>query len=256
MAIKRKALLIDLERCIGCRSCQVACKEWNELPAEKTINRGSFENPPDLNTNNYNRIRFIEQDDSTGVDWLFFSQRCLHCSDAGCVRVCPSGALFYSDTGAVGVDRKKCIGCKYCVAACPFDIPRHDADNKIAKCHLCPTRVQAGKEPACAKTCPTDAIAFGNRDDVIAAAKLSGKQVYGADELDGCSVVYLLAKGETPGSYGLPANPIIPGSISLLTDFIRPLGWLGLFGALGAAALHYVTIGPKNIVHDDQNGDS
>lgn len=258
MATRERALLVDLERCIGCRSCQVACKEWNELPAEPQINRGSYENPPDLNPNNYNRIRFIEQEEAKGVDWLFFSQRCLHCGDAGCVNVCPSGALFKEDDGTVGVDQKKCIGCMYCKAACPFDIPRHDAMKKVSKCHMCPTRINAGMEPACSKACPTDAIAFGPREQVVAAAEFSGKKVYGATELEGCNVVYLIPNDETPESYGLPANPAIPSSVATLTDVIRPLGWLGLFGALGAAVMHYVTIGPKNIVHDDEtdNGDS
>ncbi len=250
---RRKGLLVDPDRCMACRACQVACKEWNELPAEDTVNRGSFENPADLNANLYNRIRFIEQDAGAGLEWNFFSQRCLHCEEAGCVQICPTGALFHRADGIVAFDQGKCISCKYCLAACPFDVPRYNEAGRIAKCHLCADRVEAGLEPACAKVCPTASIRFGERSDLVRTAKAAGKNVYGETALGGLGVMYALSK--PPETYDLPATPQIPASVATLRDFVRPLGWLGFWGALGATILHYVTIGPKNIVRDhEQNG--
>ena len=106
------ALMLDPDKCIGCRSCQVACKAWNELEARDTVNRGGFENPDDLSPELYNRIRFVEDESVEMLQWHFFNQRCLHCTEAGCVKVCPSGALFHNEEGFVEFDRDKCISCK------------------------------------------------------------------------------------------------------------------------------------------------
>lgn len=246
------ALLISPEKCIGCRACQVACKEWNELPAEPTVNRGGFENPADLDAVTWNRIRFLEADGPEGPSWRFVSQRCLHCAEPACVSVCPSGALRKEPSGAVTFDRDKCISCRYCAAACPFGVPRYDAAGRIAKCNLCPERTAAGLPPACAKTCPTGAIRFGERKDLVTAARADGLRVYGERELGGLGVVYALA--DAPEAYGLPADPKVPEKAAFWRDVVRPLGWLGFWGALAATLVHYVTIGPKNIVHDDANG--
>lgn len=251
MATVRMGFLIDESRCIGCRSCQVACKEWNRLEADKTVQRGSYENPPDLTPNLYNRIRFIEKDDGNGgMQWLFRNERCLHCGDAGCMKVCPSpGALYRTPEGIVGFDREKCISCLYCVSACPFDVPRYDADNKVTKCHLCLNRVEGGLEPACSKACPTDTLQFGSRSALIAAVKSSGKKVYGEQDLGGLGVVYALR--ESPETYGLPASPTIPASIFLWMDIIKPLGILGFWGSVAAVFVHYVTFGPRKL--EDEN---
>ncbi|MFZ3254657.1 MAG: 4Fe-4S dicluster domain-containing protein, partial [Syntrophales bacterium] len=134
----RKSLLISPEACIGCRSCQTACKAWNQLAGSKTKNTGSFENPPDLTPDLYTKIRYEEVPDASGkLRWLFVSQRCMHCGDAGCMKICPApGALYRTVAGAVAFRKEKCIGCRLCVAACPFHVPRYDTANKIAKCHL------------------------------------------------------------------------------------------------------------------------
>ena len=152
MAQVRVGFLVDTSRCIGCRSCQVACKAWNHMDADKTVEKGSYENPTDLTPNLYNRIRFLESADDRGdVKWLFMNERCVHCGDAGCMKVCPApGALYRTKEGIVVFDKEKCISCKYCVSACPFNIPRYGADNKVTKCHLCFDRVGAGRLPACA----------------------------------------------------------------------------------------------------------
>ncbi len=254
MGYARTGLLIDTSRCIGCRSCQVACKEWNRLDADRNVQAGGYENPRDLTPNTYNRIRFIEKADGKGaVTWRFLSERCLHCGDAGCMKVCPSpGALYRTPEGLVGFDREKCISCKYCVSACPFDVPRYGADEKVAKCNLCEGRVASGLSPACAKACPTQALQFGSRDALIAQAKAKGKTVYGEADLGGLGVVYAL--DAPPETYGLPASPSIPAAIFLWKDVVKPLGILGFWGSVAAVLVHYVTFGGRKIEENDAQG--
>ncbi len=248
----RKAFLIDTTRCTACRGCQVACKQWNNIPAEGTVNRGSYENPPQLTPQTYNQIRFIETEKSGDLRWLFMNKRCLHCGDAGCMKVCPSaGALYRTPEGLVGFDAAKCIGCNYCINGCPFDVPRYTEDKKVTKCHGCIDRVSNGLAPACVKTCPTGCLQFGDRDKLISAAKEKGKSVYAEKDLDGLGVLYIL--DDTPGTYELPAKPAIPASIFLWKDVIKPLGILGFWGAVGTALLHYVTVGPKKVEEDDDS---
>lgn len=242
----RKALLISPELCIGCRGCQTACKNWNQLPATKTINRGTFENPPDLTPNLYNRIRYVEVPSETNmVRWLFVSQRCMHCDDAGCMKICPApGALFKTKEGAVAFDKNKCIGCKLCVAGCPFNVPRYDENDKISKCHLCSDRIAEGLPPACAKTCPTGAIAYGERDELIAKAQKAGYQkLYGEADLGGLGVLY--AFKDAPKLYGMIEKPEIPETVLFWHKVLKPLSYIGLAGAVGLAALHYIAVGPK-----------
>ena len=242
----RKGFLVDTARCIGCRSCQVACKQWNKLDADKTANQGTFENPRDLTPALYNRIRFVESETSGTVNWQFVSERCMHCGEAGCLKVCPSpGALYRTKEGIVAYNKEKCISCKYCVSACPFNVPRYDSNDKVSKCHLCVDRVSGGMSPACSKACPTEALKFGNRNQLIAAAKAAKKTIYGLESLGGLGVAYALEG--PPEKYGLPANPQIPTAIFLWKDIIKPLGILGFWGSIGAMVLHYVTIGPKRI---------
>lgn len=242
----RKALLISPELCIGCRGCQTACKEWNQLPATKTRNLGTYENPPDLTPNLYNRIRFVEvPSEANVVRWLFVSQRCMHCEDAGCMRICPApGALFKTKEGVVAFDKEKCIGCKLCVAACPFDVPRYDDKGKISKCHLCSDRISEGLSPACAKTCPTGAIAYGKREELIARAQKAGYQkLYGEADLGGLGVLY--AFKDAPKIYGMDDHPAIPETVIFWHKVLKPLAYIGLGGAVAASLLHYLVIGPK-----------
>ncbi|HEY6007883.1 MAG TPA: 4Fe-4S dicluster domain-containing protein [Geobacteraceae bacterium] len=250
--MKRTGLLIDTARCIGCRSCQVACKEWNRLPAEPTKNRGSFENPPDLSVNTYNKVRFIEvAEPRNGVDWYFLSQRCMHCGDPACVKVCPSGGLSRNEIGAVTADRSKCIGCQSCRAACPFDVPRYGKDKKMAKCHLCNDRIVNGLEPACAKACGPRAIRFGQWDDLLKEARATTRPVYGADSLDGTGVLFLLEA--KPEVYGLDPDPRIPFNVVLWKDILRPLGLVAMIGAMVGAMGHYAVVGPKKL--EEKEGD-
>ncbi len=239
------AILVTPEVCIGCRGCQTACKNWNLLPGIATKNRGSFQNPPDLAPAAFNIIRYSEvPSENNPVRWLFVSRRCMHCDDAGCMKICPApGALYKTKEGAVAFDRDKCIGCKLCVAGCPFDVPRYDKDNKVTKCHLCFDRIAEGLEPACSKVCPTDAIRYGGRDELIGLAKKAGySKVYGKTDLDGLGTLY--AFKDPPKLYGLAERPAIAESVIFWHQVLKPLSYIGLGGAVAAALIHYIAVGP------------
>lgn len=246
---KRMGLLISPELCTGCRGCQAACKEWNKLPAEPTVNTGSYENPPDLSAVTYNRIRFIEKP-ADNFDWVFSSQRCMHCGDAGCITVCPApGALYKTRQGAVAFDQKKCIGCKMCRAGCPFDVPRYDANDKVSKCHMCDDRIAYGMAPLCAKTCPTEAIKYGEREALVSQARKAGYgEIYGDRQLAGMGVVFAFRK--KPEYYGYDGSPDIPGSVSFWDAVLKPLTIIGLSASVAGTALHYLSVGPQ----DDEEG--
>ena len=246
---KRKGLMITPDLCIACRGCQTACKQWNKLPADKTVNRGGYENPPNLTANLYNQIHFIEKPQAVGIQWLFVRRACMHCGEAGCMDICPApGALFRTREGAVGFDKEKCIGCKLCVAACPFDVPRYDENDKISKCTLCADRTSNGLPTACSKGCPTGAIMFGTRDDLIAKARTAGYTVYGENDLQGLGVMFALKSD--PKEYNLP-KPEYKASIMVWDSLIRPLSVIGLGAVAAGALLHYLTVGPKDVEHDE-----
>jgi formate dehydrogenase iron-sulfur subunit len=241
----RKAILVTPELCIGCRACQVACKSWNLLPGIKTHNSGTYQNPPDLASAAYNIINYSEvPSQADPVRWLFVSRRCMHCDDAGCMKICPAaGALYRTKEGAVAFDREKCIGCKLCVNACPFDVPRYDAEGKVTKCHLCFDRIAEGMLPACAKTCPTGALQFGDREELITTAKNEGfNTIYGEQDLGGLGSIY--AFKDAPKIYGMKENPSIPSSVIFWHTYLKPLSLIGLGGVVAAAAIHYMAIGP------------
>jgi formate dehydrogenase iron-sulfur subunit len=248
----RKAILVTPELCIGCRACQVACKSWNQLSAIKTTNNGTYQNPPDLASAAYNIIQYSEvPSQDNPVRWLFVSRRCMHCEDAGCMTICPSpGALYRTAEGAVAFDRDKCIGCKLCVNGCPFDVPRYDEEGKITKCHFCFDRLAAGMEPACVKTCPTGALRFGDRDELLATARAEGfATLYGEQDLGGLGSVYAFT--DEPKLYGMKENPAIPSSVVFWHTYLKPLSLIGLGGVVGAAAIHYLAIGPHKDAEEE-----
>ncbi|MEE9524912.1 MAG: 4Fe-4S dicluster domain-containing protein [Thermodesulfovibrionales bacterium] len=250
---KRKGLLVTPDLCIACRGCQSACKQWNRLPGDNTKNTGTYENPPRLTSNLYNQIHFIEKDKDVGVEWLFVRRACMHCGEAGCMDICPApGALFRTKEGAVMFNKNICIGCKLCVAACPFDVPRFDENGKISKCTLCADRVSNGLPTACAKTCTTGAIKYGSRDELIGKAKAGGYEVYGENDLDGLGVMFALK--QSPDAYDLP-EPKYDGSIALWDNLVRPLSVIGLGAVTAAAVLHYITVGPSDDGSDGNSGE-
>jgi len=200
-----KSVLVDLTRCTGCRGCQVACKAWNERSARETVQTGSYENPPALSSDCYTRIRFNEGEDKGSPVWSFVKEQCLHCKEPACVSACPVGALVKSPEGPVKYVFDRCIGCRYCMVACPFEIPKYEWENTnpwVQKCTFCSERIKDGMEPACIKTCPTETMFYGDEGQVMAEAKKrlgAGKdkyvqQIYGEQEVGGTAWVYISSR--------------------------------------------------------------
>ena len=204
------AVLVDANRCIGCRGCQIACKQWNEndeaIPTEEngvlSKNRGSYENPPQLSAHTWTRIRFTESDYNGKFHWVFTKLQCMHCEHPACVAACPVGALTKTAEGPVIYDDNKCFGCRYCMVACPFGIPTFEWDDPlpwIRKCTFCMERLNEGLEPACVKTCPTNALELGEREELIQKARERiaaspdkyVNHIYGEKEVGGTSWLYL-----------------------------------------------------------------
>ncbi len=233
-----KAILFDTTKCIACRGCQVACKQWNGLQGEATRNSGSYENPSNLGPDTWIKIRFneVSRGESGAMDWLFTRQSCMHCSDAPCVEVCPTGALYHHELGFVAYDREICSGCGYCVEFCPFSVPhmrgaRVSGMARAEKCVMCQDRITNGYEPSCVKTCPANALVFGNRDDLVIKGKLTvrelkakypGAYLYGEREMGGTHVLYILT--DSPEAHGLPASPEVPASAIAWKGFLQPVG--------------------------------
>jgi formate dehydrogenase iron-sulfur subunit len=201
---KLKGVLVDLTRCIGCRSCQVACKSWNDRSVNKTVLDGTFTNPPELNSDTFTRISFIEQEKNNVPVWSFIKSQCMHCQDPACMSACPVGAFSRTAEGAVNYNFEKCIGCRYCMVACPFNIPKYEWQSTspwIRKCTFCSDRLVAGKTPACIKVCPTQVMQFGQYDEIVKEAEKRLKEnpgkyvdhIYGKEEAGGTSWIYLSA---------------------------------------------------------------
>ena len=207
-----KAFLIDTTRCTACRGCQVACKEWHDLPANSTKQRGSHQNPPDLNPRNLKIVRFHEHLDARGnVVWNFFPDQCRHCLTPICKDVAdmavPGAIVREPETGIVLFTEKTAElspeDVRAVTDACPYNIPRYNEETRhLVKCDMCVDRVSAGLPPVCVKTCPTGAMVFGEREEVLETARKRLEQVrqqypkaYLADA-DVVSVVYLLAEGK------------------------------------------------------------
>jgi formate dehydrogenase iron-sulfur subunit len=254
------AKLIDISKCIGCKACQVACMQWNDLRDEVGVQHGIYDNPVDLTDQSWTVMRFAEYKNPDGkLEWLIRKDGCMHCEDPGCLKACPSpGAIVKYANGIVDFNSSNCIGCGYCIAGCPFNIPRiSQKDNKAYKCTLCSDRVAVGLEPACVKTCPTGAIQFGAKEDMVARGakrvgdlKERGYQqaaLYDPAGVGGTHVMYVLQHGDKPDLYsGLPTDPKISPWVSLWKGVTKPLLSIGLGLAVLGAFFHYVTRGPKD----------
>jgi formate dehydrogenase iron-sulfur subunit len=224
------AKLIDVSKCIGCKACEAACMEWNDVRANVGGNAGVYENPADLTPSMFTLMRFTEwENPKTGnLEWLIRKDGCMHCEDPACLKACPSrGAIvqyangivdFIHGTSGRGSERN-CLGTGYCIKACPFNIPRISQVNRTAyKCTLCSDRIAVGQLPACVKTCPTHAIVFGPKKDMIAHAEkriadlksrgFGQAGLYNPQGVGGTHVMYVLHHADQPEIYaGLPANP-------------------------------------------------
>ncbi len=259
------AKLIDTTKCIGCKACQVACSEWNELRDEVGHNHGTYDNPQDLSAESWTLMRFTEHENPAGnLEWLIRKDGCMHCADPGCLKACPSpGAIIKHANGIVDFNQDHCIGCGYCITGCPFDIPRiSQKDHKAYKCTLCSDRVAVGLEPACVKTCPTGAIVFGSKEDMKehAAERIVDLKSRGFDQaglydpagVGGTHVMYVLHHADQPSLYaGLPNQPSISPFVELWKGISKPLGLLAMGVAVLAGFFHYVRIGPQRVEEDE-----
>jgi formate dehydrogenase iron-sulfur subunit len=254
------AKLIDVTTCIGCKACQVACSEWNDIRAEVGSNIGVYDNPTDLAANAWTVMRFTETEENGKLEWLIRKDGCMHCADPGCLKACPSpGAIIQYKNGIVDFHQENCIGCGYCVTGCPFNVPRiSKEDSKAYKCSLCSDRVAVGQEPSCVKTCPTGAIQFGSKEDMkeVAATRVAELKTRGYDQaglydpegVGGTHVMYVLHHADKPGLYaGLPANPSVSPLVSIWKGFTKPLATLALAGIALGSLFHYVTKGPNEV---------
>jgi len=236
---ERVGFFTDTSICIGCKACEVACKEWNLVPEDGLNWTGeSYDNTSALSANTWRHVAFVEQQSDGGPPrWLMESDVCKHCTHAACLDVCPTGALFRTEFGTVVVQEDICNGCGYCVPACPFGVldKRHlpattdppalgllgtKEDGRVWKCTLCYDRLKGGHEPACAKACPTKSIQFGPLDELRERAdarlrklqddEVEGAQLYGRDPDDGVGgfgAFFLLL--DEPEVYGFPPDPVV-----------------------------------------------
>lgn len=259
------AKLIDVSSCIGCKACQVACSEWNDIRDEIGTNHGVYDNPIDLTAKSWTVMRFSETEENGKLEWLIRKDGCMHCADPGCLKACPSpGAIIQYQNGIVDFHQENCIGCGYCIAGCPFNIPRlNKEDNRAYKCTLCSDRIAVGQEPACVKTCPTGAIQFGSKEDMKAVAQervedlnrrgYKNAGLYDPQGVGGTHVMYVLHHADKPGLYhGLPENPSISKTVKLWKGFLKPLATFGIAAATLAGYFHYITVGPNRAVEDGE----
>lgn len=314
---ERKAFFTDTSICIGCKACEVACKEWNRNPQDGySLSANSYDNTGSLGADTWRHVAFIEQEedrilkareegaklvslgmpsikqeepaapeaytppDTPDFRWLMASDVCKHCTNAGCLDVCPTGALFRTEHGTVVVQDDVCNGCGTCVAGCPFGVIERRSDGGVQKrnerggtgqdftpgesapiknigvaqkCTMCFDRLQVGEQPACAKTCPTTSIKYGTYDEMLATAKarvrelhaqgLTEARLYGANSNDGVGgtgSIFLLL--DAPEVYGLPPDPVVP--TANLPELAKrgAIAAAGMVGTIAAAFL----IGGRN----------
>jgi formate dehydrogenase iron-sulfur subunit len=270
----RVGFFTDTSVCIGCKACEVACKEWNHVPEDGQRFTGeSYDNTSALGANTWRHVAFVEQRVPLSADdggdlvkvaaagqlaeesghaaagqmrWLMSSDVCKHCSNAACLDVCPTGALFRTEYGTVVVQEDVCNGCGYCVSACPFGVlDQREEDGRVWKCTLCYDRLKDDKEPACAQACPTQSIQFGEHDKLLERARarvetlhasgLSDAHLYldGPDDgIGGAGAFFLLL--DEPEVYGLPPDPV--DTTLHLSQIWRAVAAAGGTVAVGIAA--------------------
>jgi formate dehydrogenase iron-sulfur subunit len=248
----RLGFLTDASLCIGCKACEVACKQWNQLPMDGLeLTANSYDNTRDLGATTWRHVAFVERFEGgkPAFDqppfqsgWLMLSDVCKHCVRAGCMEACPTGAIVRTEFDTVVIQQDICNGCGYCIPACPFGVPDLSMfDGKAHKCTLCYDRLTDGLEPACAKACPTDSIQFGEvpllmerargRVDELKRLGVDGARIYGDESLGGTGGIgglnAFFVLTDEPEVYNLPAQPRLP------QDETLP----GLLSTLGAAVL-------------------
>jgi formate dehydrogenase iron-sulfur subunit len=266
MAGEGVAKLIDTTKCIGCKACQVACMEWNDLRDEIGTNTGSYQNPHDLTASSWTLMRFAEVETEKGdLEWLIRKDGCMHCQDPGCLKACPApGAIVQYANGIVDFLEENCIGCGYCVTGCPFNIPRISRkDHKAYKCTLCSDRVAVGLEPACIKACPTGALVFGTKEDMklhaaerIEDLKSRGFEnagLYDPPGVGGTQVMYVLHHADQPQLYSdLPQNPQVSPTVRLWKGVAKPLSLALIALTALTGFIHSLRVGPNETHESDE----
>ena len=254
--------LIDTSTCIGCKACEVACQEWNDLPVVPTQQTGTYQTLPTLHADYWNLIRFEEKKTDNGFAWLMRKDQCMHCDDPGCLAACPApGAIVQYQNGIVDVNPTQCIGCGLCETGCPFNVPRYSGQTgKMSKCTLCVDRVDIGLEPACIKACPTGCLHFGTKQDMVQLGTHRVEQLkangfaqaalYDPPGVGGTTVVTVLAHGDHPEWYGLPVDPHIPWTVRFSKRVLRPLGLLAIGATVLGLVGHYLKFGPRRTPDD------
>jgi formate dehydrogenase iron-sulfur subunit len=246
------AFLTDATVCIGCKACEVACKEWNQLPDDGfTWSGQSYDNTRALGASTWRHVLFLEQDQSMGSQlttseepfrWQFLSDVCKHCANAGCLEACPTGSIVRTELGTVFVQPDICNGCGYCVVSCPFGvIDKRPVDGRAFKCTFCYDRQRAGLVPACAKACPTQSIQFGNLDELRNRAKdrvnelhergYQDARIYDPQETSVAGIhAFFVILGQ-PETYNLPPAPEVP------TVYLKSAWTSAFFSAVIIAAV-------------------
>ena len=238
----------DSTLCIGCKACEVACKEWNEVPDDGYVWSGfSYDNTTALGHSTWRHVKFVENETQTGAGgnapgfftWGFSSDVCKHCANAGCLESCPTGSIVRTEFGSVFVQPDICNGCGYCVVSCPFGVvDRRPDDGRAFKCTFCYDRQRGGEAPACAKACPTNSILFGDLEELERAADRRIAELHAMGMTDanvwnpkhtsvGGTNAFFLVRGD-PSKYNLPQNPEVPTTL-------LPQAWTS--AAIGAGAL-------------------
>lgn len=241
--MKNSAVLFDVTKCVGCGSCTVACKLWNGLSFEEGNAHGY---DVELNENNWTVVGYHSLEDKAGKKLRFLKQQCMHCLEPSCVAVCFAKAIRVEESGAVVYDAKKCVGCRYCMIGCPYDVPKYEWDKvfpSVMKCRLCSDKLERNESPACVATCPSGALTFGDRDELLQKAKstVAGDKkyvnhVYGEKEGGGTRWLYI---SDIPfEELGLPVNITKRSIPSIVHDYTKwkPgvfAGAAAVFGALG-----------------------
>jgi formate dehydrogenase iron-sulfur subunit len=266
------AILVDISSCTGCKACENACVSWHNLhppiaTREELTKAGfSYQSSADLKPNLFMKMNYQEVEKDNRLAWIITKQQCMHCSDPGCLKACTTpGAVIQYGNGAVDFDQEKCIGCKMCMAGCPFNIPRFDARDKPFKCNFCIDRVGAGITPICAKTCSTNALHFGAKSEmldrgakIVASLKQRGyadARLYDPQGVGGTNYIYVLPYGKQASLYAdLPDNPSISPLVSFWKSPLKYLGGITLLGTALATLLHLLAIGPST-VPDEEKGE-
>jgi formate dehydrogenase iron-sulfur subunit len=263
------AKLIDTTTCIGCKACEVACLEWNNLSFSDTTFQNSYQTMPETAYNFWNLIKFNEYEPEGGGGNLMLLMRkdqCMHCEEPGCLIACPSdGAIVQYANGIVDFQQDQCIGCGYCITGCPFNIPKFNpSSRKVFKCTLCADRVSEGLEPACIKACPTGCLHFGTKDEMVELGQARAHQlreqsgfanagVYDPSGVGGTHVLYVLHDATNPEAYGgLPSNPRVPWTVRLWKYPLKWIGNLAMIGGVLGVFVHYLRFGPKSVEEEKE----